>query len=364
MKKDNLLWDLEPHTLGKHIVLKSYLDAWLPIMSRYNQKLLIIDGFAGPGEYRTGETGSPIIAIEAFLQHSYKDSMTNEVTFYFIEKSTKRCEHLKKIISNRYQSLPSNIKINIVNGVFDAHMNEVLDAVDNQNITLAPCFSMIDPFGVSHTPIALLKRLLANPKSELYISIMLNFINRFKKSKEFERHLDDLYGTTEWRGAIDIPGTRERYIFLTELYKSQLKRIGASNVLHFELFNGNKHVYSIFFASKHIRGSDKMKEAIWKMDPVGSFRFRGSREMHPVMNIGQAEFKPLENSIKKRFGNNWVDITELLNYVASDATDYYCAQLKTKLLRPLEKANQLEVSDQCNRKRKFTYPKGTILRLV
>ena len=42
------LWPLEPHTRGKHLVLKSYLDAWLPIMGTRNARILVIDGFAGP----------------------------------------------------------------------------------------------------------------------------------------------------------------------------------------------------------------------------------------------------------------------------------------------------------------------------
>lgn len=53
---------------GKHIVLRSYLDAWLPILSygaRYRAamgagKLVLVDGFAGPGRYSTGEDGSPL----------------------------------------------------------------------------------------------------------------------------------------------------------------------------------------------------------------------------------------------------------------------------------------------------------------
>ena len=36
------LWPLEPHTLGKHRVLKSYPDAWLPIMGKRNGRILFI----------------------------------------------------------------------------------------------------------------------------------------------------------------------------------------------------------------------------------------------------------------------------------------------------------------------------------
>jgi three-Cys-motif partner protein len=43
------LRDADEHTLAKHDILREYLEAWLPIMSKWNRRLLLIDGFAGPG---------------------------------------------------------------------------------------------------------------------------------------------------------------------------------------------------------------------------------------------------------------------------------------------------------------------------
>jgi hypothetical protein len=54
MPPKTVTWTLDEHTLGKHLVLRAYLDAWLPIMSRRNGRILFIDGFAGP-EYAKGE---------------------------------------------------------------------------------------------------------------------------------------------------------------------------------------------------------------------------------------------------------------------------------------------------------------------
>ena len=42
---------LDPHTQGKHLVLQYYMQAWLPIMTTWNGRVLFIDAFAGPGEY-------------------------------------------------------------------------------------------------------------------------------------------------------------------------------------------------------------------------------------------------------------------------------------------------------------------------
>lgn len=48
VKPKTPLWDADAHTLAKHGILREYLEAWLPIMSRRNPSLLLIDGFAGP----------------------------------------------------------------------------------------------------------------------------------------------------------------------------------------------------------------------------------------------------------------------------------------------------------------------------
>ena len=55
------VWDLEPHTAKKREILSRYFQAWLPILARWNSRVLYIDGFAGPGEYSKGEDGSPVI---------------------------------------------------------------------------------------------------------------------------------------------------------------------------------------------------------------------------------------------------------------------------------------------------------------
>jgi len=66
------VWDLEPHTEAKHEILKRYLQAWFPIMSKWNGRILYIDGFAGPGEYSNGDPGSPLIAINTAIEHELK----------------------------------------------------------------------------------------------------------------------------------------------------------------------------------------------------------------------------------------------------------------------------------------------------
>ena len=82
------IWPIDPHTQAKYIILKRYLDAWLPIMTRYHGRVLYIDGFAGPGKYQGGEEGSPIIALKSALNH--RAELKAEILFLFVESDKER----------------------------------------------------------------------------------------------------------------------------------------------------------------------------------------------------------------------------------------------------------------------------------
>ena len=210
MPPRTLTWPLEAHTRGKHMVLQHYMGAWLPILTSWNGRVLFIDAFAGPGEYTGGEPGSPVIALRALIDHRARNQMRSEVKYLFIEKDEERSVHLKQALSSLDGRLPSNCNYTVINSTFDETLTEVLDHIDQQRARLAPAFVMIDPFGVSETPMRVVERILENSRSEVYVSFMYRDINRFREHPNFERHLDDLFGCVEWRQGIDMPDGKER----------------------------------------------------------------------------------------------------------------------------------------------------------
>jgi three-Cys-motif partner protein len=356
------LWPLEPHTLGKHLVLRAYLHAWLPIMARANGRILFIDGFAGPGEYEAGEEGSPVIALRSLLEHRARSSIGAEVRFFFIEKDPRRAAHLEALIVPWRPQLPPNCRADVREGAFDETMTQVLNGLDEAARQLAPSFVMVDPFGVAGTPMSVLQRILRNPKTELYVSFMYDFISRFRSTPEFEPHMDALFGTPMWRAGIDLVNPAERQMFFFSLYESQLRAAGAHHVVRLDLFEGGRLVYGIFFATNHWLGCDRMKQAIWSVAPFGDFAFRGTHSSQLILGLTNPDFRPLEAAISQQFGGaEWVTIDDILMFVGSDATDYHTGQLKRQVLIPMERAGRLEVDAQSRRK-KCTYPEGTRLR--
>ena len=140
-KKLDTIWKIDPHTQSKHAILRRYWEAWLPIMGKYNQRILYIDGFAGPGRYEGGEDGSPLIALISARDHQARPN--SEVVFTFIEKDKKRFEHLGQVIEQIKPTLPKNFKVHCVHGVFDNEMAEALDRLEEQKDSWLPAWFLL-----------------------------------------------------------------------------------------------------------------------------------------------------------------------------------------------------------------------------
>ena len=352
------LWQRQAHTEGKHLVLEHYLNAWFPILGQggWNRRIVFVDGFAGPGEYEDGEEGSPVVAMRVLAEHSAR--IKAEVVFFFIEKEHARAEHLREVVADWEPRLPENVTVDVLTGSFDESMTDVLDALDEQGQQMAPAFVMIDPFGVKGLPMEVIRRILANSSCEVYVSFMWETMKRFVTEPELEASLDELFGSGDWRPARQLTGNA-RKDFLHGLYRQKLQEAGAKQVVHFHLFARSGLKYSIFFGTGHTKGSDRMKKAIWKVAPWGDFAFRGGRQDQLVLlGLENPDFLPLQHLLQDRFGGRgWVTMRDVLEFVRSDETLYHDSQVKTPVLKPMEKQDLLQVKDG-TRKRRYTYPDG------
>ena len=84
---------LKPHTRAKHTILDRYLGAWFPILATQSKQLVYFDGFAGPGRYAGGETGSPLIALNAARRHFARlrdNSLLKGLPFRLVDRLLKR----------------------------------------------------------------------------------------------------------------------------------------------------------------------------------------------------------------------------------------------------------------------------------
>lgn len=166
-------------------------------------------------------------------------------------------------------------------------------------------------------------------------------IRRFHRQPEFLGPLNELLGTEDWQDCVNFDDETVRKQSLHELFAVQLKKHGARYVIPFELWNGNRHIYTLYFATGNLKGCDLMKQSIWKIDPTGGFSFRGYA-------VGQTtlfgtDTEPLATQLRKHFGHAWVPVEQIEEFVMSDKTAFHSGLLRRNTLQRLETENRLSV---------------------
>ena len=317
-KPSTTFWPIGPHTQAKHAILKRYLQAWFPILSQGNKRIVYIDGFAGPGEYEGGEPGSPIIAMNAAIEHTL--NLNSNILFWFIEENKERCENLENILAS--MEIPNNIKFHVVCKKFDESLSSTLDHIDENGGKLAPTFAFIDPFGISDTPFSIIERIMAHQKCEVLITFMSGFLNRFKGIDDNIVHIDKLFGTTDWKHEI-LENTKEGgEEQIVEYYQERLKTV-AKFARSFEMINkSNQTIYRLIFGTNSFDGLKKMKEAMWKIDENGTFRYSDRTDPSQTFLFKlEPDYQDLKRLIINRFKGKTTTIENIEYFVVVETTE-------------------------------------------
>lgn len=360
------LWQLEPHTRAKHEILRRYLEAWAAILSLGKfPTIAYVDGFAGPGAYAGGEAGSPIIALKAALQHEALIPPTARLLFLFIEKDKDRAAHLQGLVDGL--KLPERFHTKVVSAGFeDGFRQNLLDFYASNGKPLPPTFAFIDPFGWSQTPFELVKTILSFPSCEILINFMYEEVNRFVSHPDHPATFDRLFGTDRWRQVLGLEDKLLRKSYLHDLYVSQLREAaGARYVRSFEMRN-DKDVtdYFLFFATNSRRGIQKMKEAMWRIDQSGEFRFSDATNQAQLQLFSpKPDFARLERAICERFANREVTVDEIEDFVLAE-TAFRETHYKRNVLSELERRGELAVVDPATTRRRGSFPPNLRLRFM
>lgn len=340
-KKLPLLWPLQPHTKAKHDILRKYLQAWMRIITLgISRRAIIIDGFAGPGEYNKGEDGSPIIVLKECIETIKQVTSMNrdiELRCIFIEQDNERFQNLKYKIAELFNDSPKNIKedeaycppgfdkdellIFLYNATFVKTMNLILERIKK----LAPTFAFIDPFGFKDTPYDLIEKFVKNDKSEVFINFMYEDINRFLKLESLQKHYHQLFGTNKWQKIIeniDSYTPSERRYFLHKLYQYQLHKAGLDYVISFEMKNEkNATDYFLYYGTKHIKGLEKMKDAMWAVDNSGAYTFsdyEAEQAQLKFVEFDEPDINILADEIYSKFKGEKIKCDKVKDFIVTD----------------------------------------------
>lgn len=361
MSSREVIWELEPHTRAKHEILKYYLGAWFPILASIHSRVLYVDGFAGPGEYKGGEEGSPVIAINVAKDHMLRSRFRNELVFLFIEMDDRRADNLKKKVASI--TLPPTFKVVVECDNFENSINGILADITEKGHKLAPSFFFIDPFGPAGFPMSLMKSISDQPRSEVLINFSYQPLNQWFLQDERKHDMVDLlFGSPVWRKALSIPIPKQREEYLRKAYQDALQGLGWK-VRPFSMINKhNQTQYYLFFATKNPLGMLAMKRAMWRASPAGDFRYSDlSNPAQPSLldeSFDEEYARQLADSLYARRKGTCVSKLELLR--DDLAWDPVCLERHlTRALKMLEKESQPpRIVDVAKRQKMGTYPEN------
>lgn len=285
MNQDPTLWHAPAHTEAKQRLYRRYLEAWLPILSLGGfPRLLVVDAFAGPGQYSTGEDGSPIVALKSVLEHSLLPrilSRGTEISFLFVEARRDRYEHLRKLINDLQR--PPQVRVNVRHDTFENVWNDTLTKLQTSGQDLEPALILIDPFGPTGYPMELVGRSALHPACEVLINFTYQSLNRWFISQPNKyAEVDQLFGGSEWRICLQANDSSELERCLVRTYQEALGRVGFKGVA-FQMLNvHNQTQYYLIYGTKHHLGMRAFKDAAWSVAPDGQFKFSDLRNPQQI----------------------------------------------------------------------------------
>ena len=269
-----VLWDADPHTLAKHRLLRDYLTAWLPTLLHGGfPGVTYAEGFGGPGIYRGGEPGSPVIALRAFLGQRSLLAEGRTVDMVLAEQDSRRLAELRRQMSRELADSsppPAGISIQYAHG---DHAVVLLPALERIGAMRRPIFAFLDSYGGPDVPLDLARQIAAAPASEVLVTFGTNFFVRFCEVEGHQESGDQVFGGRQWRQVAGL-APREKKPFLVGMYRQSLRQAGFTFVVSFEMLDEQGHDLHLVFGTAHRAGLEKMKNAMWTVDPAGGVRFR------------------------------------------------------------------------------------------
>jgi len=310
------VWPLDPHTAAKHQLLRHYLERWSMIILESFKTATYLEGFAGPGIYEGGEPGSPVIAYEQIaLALTAGKGWSARVGL--IEEDHDRVVSLREQMDT-VPRLHREIKVEYREGRCADKAEDLLTSLGAFG---RPIFAFLDSFSGSDVPFSLVKRIASNQGSEVLVTFGPRFLTQFGTVDIHAAKGDAVFGSTEWRQVVNKPSNEKRR-FLVDTYRHKsLPAAGFKHSLAFEMRDERGHSLWLIFGTTHERGLEKMKEAMWKVDPYQGLRYVDAADPQQIaMDI---TVEPDTSALKR----------EILDRVRSEGPEVSVARLRDFVLQ-------------------------------
>jgi three-Cys-motif partner protein len=359
------------HHVAKHALLREYANAWLPMLGFKYPQTAIVDAFASAGRYQDGRMGSPLLMLHAYVGRSDQRLFKAPPHFIFIESKLSYAQHLQAEI-DEIDDLKGAC-VDVIHGSYEERFPQVIEYLATTYRAPLPVFAFVDPRGYKDTPFELIRvyRRRLGSKAEAMVYVPVSFMARFVMTDLTENALRRALGGSDAVQRVrDNPDAVDKDAgprMATEYAK--LMREEYELVTDFTVDPVRHNQYYLFFGTGSDHGVREMKNAYWKVDPVGGSGYqqdarvaKGQGQMFGVDEVTQLpQEETLPALLRQHYGTEIFGIEEAERWTLLDTRFLDRPHLRRWALSPLEQANELKVV-QSSRKRKSDYPAGTKMR--
>lgn len=207
-----------PQTQIKLAAYQAYLPDWLRILGQTPgvRDLFVLDLFAGPGEYRDGVAGSPVIAADAALvvQSDFERRSNPAVVHLRLVEKDDQTRALLQAAMTRYDG---RLDYQIFDGTADERASELLDESRG-----APTLALLDPDGIE-VRYELVRRFGHRKRTEVLLSFNVQTLLRCAEIEDGPAVSRFFGDDLSWRRCYGPSGELDADALL-ELYRRTLAR--------------------------------------------------------------------------------------------------------------------------------------------
>jgi hypothetical protein len=162
---------IKPHSIAKQTVYTEYIKEYIrtlnsnPLIPNFN--IVIVDAFAGGGEYLTQDNqrhnGSPIKIIETVkatektINETRKKQFTIKQQYFFLEKKKANLDYLKNHLKNLEYDKFFDTEIVLQQGEFEKEYKNIIKQIQQKYNENVRAIFILDQYGYTDAPFSVIK---------------------------------------------------------------------------------------------------------------------------------------------------------------------------------------------------------------
>ena len=146
-----------------------------------------------------------------------------------------------------------------------------------------------------------LRDIATSRSGEVLATFGSSFLTRYGQNPQHAAAGDRALGGAQWRGVFDQPSDR-KLAYMADAYRAMLHSANFRYVLSFQMVDEGGHELWLMFGTNSKKGVEKMKDAMWAVDPAFGIGYRDPRDPNQ-MTLGieiQPNTAPLSRMLVER----------------------------------------------------------------